>query len=297
MFWLDEKRGYLTDWTTQLWVRMTGRHVNLQDHPWLEGPVGPTHGIGEQYFAQLAAREGLTICAAGPPRGIVPDFNVLRSQRFDPSAIHREVIAFYQQTSVYELEAWSQWCDVFRPFGWLLAVLFSRRLQQLNVPLSGLDTSRGVTNDVHHLVEPHTGTLRYAVWVRHMIGNRQVLYAGSYGPCRVPCFAGVCLKVVFPLPNGNALVIMRPEAHPDGSVSFISQGDTFGSPGFYLVVHDTDKRVWVRYVRTMRESIRVYAAGAGEARADHLLTIWGREFLKLHYRLRRVTSQEHQATI
>jgi hypothetical protein len=41
---------------------------------------------------------------------------------------------FYEQTSEYELDAWSEWCGLFRPFGRTLAVLFSRRLQQLNVP-------------------------------------------------------------------------------------------------------------------------------------------------------------------
>jgi hypothetical protein len=43
------------------------------------------------------------------------------------------------------------------------------------------------------------------------------------------------------------------------------------------------------HLRTSRESIRVYAAADGEVRADHVLTIWGRTFLRLHYRLRRQT--------
>ncbi|HXV64936.1 MAG TPA: hypothetical protein VEK15_29835 [Vicinamibacteria bacterium] len=120
-----------------------------------------------------------------------------------------------------------------------------------------------------------------------MVGTRDVLYAGSYTPCRVPGYDGVCLKVVFPLPNGNALVIMRPEAHPDGSLSLISQGDSFGFPGFYFVVYGNDKTIWARYVRTMQESIRVYECEDGEARADHTLRIWGLIFLRLHYRLRR----------
>ena len=48
------------------------------------------------------------------------------------------------RTAAYELDSWAEWCGAFRPFGRLLALLFSRRLQQLNVPLTGLDTSRGV---------------------------------------------------------------------------------------------------------------------------------------------------------
>ena len=41
----------------------------------------------------------------------------------------------------------------------------------------------------------------------------------------------------------------------------------------------------------MRETIRVYDAGADEARADHTLTLWGLVFLRLHYRLRRLRNR------
>lgn len=50
MIWLGEKRGYLTDWSTQLWVRATGKRLDPTDYPWLEGPVGPTRGIGRGFF-------------------------------------------------------------------------------------------------------------------------------------------------------------------------------------------------------------------------------------------------------
>ena len=287
MIWFGEKRGYLTDWTTQLWVRATGKRLDVREYPWLDGPVGPPRGIGADFFRELARREKLDVRTGGAPLGIIPDFGDLRGETFDPREVSKGVIAFYEQTSAFDLEAWSQWCGAFRPFGSLLRTLFSRRLQQLNVPLSGLDTSRGVTNEVWHLVEPASGLRKYAVWVRHMVGSKDVLYAGSYTPCRVPGFDGVCLKVVFPLPNGNALVIMRPEAHPDGSLSLVSGGDSFGSPGFYFVVHGNDNLIWARYVRTMRESIRVYECDGREARADHTLRMWGLVFLRLHYRLRR----------
>jgi hypothetical protein len=81
---------------------------------------------------------------------------------------------------------------------------------------------------------------------------------------------------------------MRPEAHPDGSLSVVSAGRRFGDPGFYFTVHGRGGRVWARYVASLKESIRVYAAadGDGTVRADHVLTLWGATFLRLHYRLR-----------
>jgi len=36
------------------------------------------------------------------------------------------------------MEVWSQWSPIAWPFGWLLSTLFSRRLQQLGIPLDRL---------------------------------------------------------------------------------------------------------------------------------------------------------------
>ena len=82
-------------------------------------------------------------------------------------------------------------------------------------------------------------------------------------------------------------MIMKPLFHDDGSVSLVSSGERFGDPGFYFTVHAGDGVVSARYVPTMRETIRVYESGESETRANHRLTIWRRQFLELHYRLRK----------
>lgn len=280
--WLGTNRGYFADWVTQQWVKAAGRRVDLDSHAWLGGPVGKPTGIGADFFDQLARDEGLSIQAG---TGLVADFMQLEGERCRVQDVDSSVVNFYERTADYELEAWSEWCGVFRPFGQALARIFSRRLQQLNVPLSGLETSRGVTSEVINLVECETGVVRYTAWVRQLLSTRNVLYAGSYSLCSVPGFSGRCVKVVFPLPNGSAMVIMYPESHSDGSFSLTSSGKGFGAPGFYFTVH-RGKEVWARYVRSMRESIRVYPSGAGEVRADHTLRLLGATFLRLHYRLR-----------
>jgi hypothetical protein len=53
------------------------------------------------------------------------------------------------------------------------------------------------------------------------------------------------------------------------------------------VVHGGDGIIWARYVRSLEEEIRVYAAESGTVRADHMLWLWGIKFLNLHYRMRR----------
>lgn len=285
MLWLGDRRGYLSDWATQRWVQATGRRVRLADAPWLAGPAGDPRGIGADYFLDLARRDGLDV-RRSPDAGLLPDFSALAAPDFDPEAVDPAVVAFYARTAAYEFDSWAEWSGAFRPFGRLLALLFSRRLQQLNVPLTGLDTSRGVTSEVLQLVDPASGGVQLTAWVRRLVGSGDVLYAGSYSTAAVPGREGLCVKALFPLPNGNAIVLMRPVAHPDGSMSVLCAGRRFGDPGFYFTVRAGPGEVWARYVASLKESIRVYPAEGGSVRADHVLSLWGATFLRLHYRLR-----------
>lgn len=283
-----EGRGALVDRTTQRWVRATGHRVTLEERPWLEGPVGDVDVIGTDFFARFADREGLTMVTSGPPRGLVEDFAALAGPTCDPSQVDARVTQFYEQTSEYEFDVWSEWRGGFRPFGNALAAIFSRRLQQLNVPLSPLDTSQGISTSVVQLVDPE-GVVKQTAWVREIVSSKHTLYAGSYALCRVPGFDGPCIKVGFPLPNGSANVIMRPESAPDGSFTVRSSGRTFGDPGFYFFVQAVKGNGWARYLRALEEDIRVYVDPGGQLRADHNLRLWGATFLRLHYRMRRTS--------
>jgi hypothetical protein len=290
MIWLGDKRGYLSDWVTQRWVQLTGRSVKLADAPWLAGPIGKTTSIGSNFYEELAIKSGLELKRGEEVQGLVPRFDALAAPDFDPTKIQRRVAEFYEHASAYELDVWSEWCGLFRPFGYVLALLFSRRLQQLNVPLSGLDTSRGISSEVLQLVDPATGEVKLTAWVRRLLSNQMVLYAGSYSFCHIPNRVGACVKVVFPLPNGSAIVLMKPVANADGSFSLYSVGERFGDPGFYFTVRKDAETLFVRYVKAMREHIRVYEDDAGSLRTDHVLTIWGQTFLHLHYRMRLHTA-------
>jgi hypothetical protein len=273
------------DWITQRWVQFTGRKIDLQQDKWLDGPIGNPVEIGMNYFDVLAAELGLEVRRGPAPRGLLARFDDLGGVDFDTANVASSVKHFYEQTSEYDVDAWAEWSGLFKPFGRLLALLFSRRLQQLNVPLSALDTSGGMTSEVLQLVDPANGEVRLTAWVRQLVRTGNVIYAGSYSWRTIPGWSGPCVSVLFPLPNGNAQVIMKPIAHEDGSFSIESVGRIFGDPGFYFTVHG-DGVVWARYVRAMQESIRVYDAPNGEVRADHVLKLWGLTFLRLHYRLR-----------
>jgi len=293
VLWLGDKRGYFSDWLTQQWVRATGRTVNLIDETWLDGPLGNTRLIGKDVFAKYAEDHDLEVVQDGV-RGLIPDFQELRID--DTGVVASTVRRFYERTSEYELDAWSEWCGLFRPLGWALAILFSRRLQQLNVPLSPLDSSKGITSSVLQLRDPGSGHVVQTAWVRELLATGNVLYAGCYSICRVPGYPNPCVKVVFPLPNGNAIVMMKPETHADGSLSVTSAGETFGDPGFYFVVQGEDGVARARYVRSLKETIHVYPSESDIVRADHILWLWGIQFLRLHYRM-HVTANAQVPTV
>lgn len=275
--------GDLVDRVTQRWVQFTGREVDLTRDTWLQGPIGEPDGIGTEYFHRLARKRGLWVRRGA---GILSDFGKLGASGFEPSTVASRITDFYERTADYEMDAWSEWCSVVRPFGTLVALIFSRRLKQLNIPLSSLETSRGLRSEVLDLVDPTTGHVEMTAWLRRLLGSGNVLYAGAYSTCRVPNYRGECVKVVFPLPNGNAMVIMRPLAHADGSFSVLSHGERFGDPGFYFTVHST-RGVHARYLASLTEGIRVYLAEEDTVRADHVFSLWGLTFLKLHYRLKK----------
>ena len=286
MIWLGDRRGDLTDWVTQRWVCVTGRRLHLEDHLWLDGPTGGVRAIGKHFFETYAIEKNLETVRDGV-RGLIPDFGDIEEGNFELAKVDPRVKEFYEQTSEFDLDAWSEWHGLFRPFGRALSLLFSTRLQQLNVPLSSLDSAKGMTSSVVQMRDPLSGRVLQTAWVRQLHATENVLYAGSYSLCKIPGHLSPRIKVVFPLPNGNAIVLMKAEANADGSLSLKSTGNRFGDPGFYFAVHDGAGTVWARYVESLTEEIRVYPGEAGSVRADHTLWFWGVKFLRIHYRMRR----------
>lgn len=277
-------RQALVDQTTQLWVRLTGRKVRLAECPWLEGPVGDTDVIGEKFFHRWAEREGLVLDNQRPIRGLLPNVASLDGSFFNSQRLAPPVASFYQETSRYSFGVTPQWRGGLWPFAWLIALIFSRRLRQLNVPLSALDTTAGASSEVfavrkgeHHL---------FSAWVRSLASTGNTLYAGTYSTATIPGHDSPCIKVVFPLPNGSAVVLMRPENQPDGSLLLTSAGKRFGDPGFYFFVQRGAGVGVARYVKALKEKIHVFPTADALIRARHEVSFFGVRFLVQHYEMR-----------
>jgi len=282
---INKKIGHLQDWITQVWVKVTGRRFSPENESWLIGPIGDTEIIKDKFINDIAEKEDLEIAQNQPNIGLLESFSELELTDYEKSIINQQVINFYEKTSNYNFEVWSEWCGVFRPFGWLLSIIFSKRLQQLNLPLGSLDSAKGINSSIIKLVDKVTKLTKWTVWYRILKSTNNVIYSGVYTTCRIPNHPGKFLKVIFPLPNGNASVIMRKEILPNGSLKLCSDGKKFGDNGFYFTLTNHKGKYWSRFVRSMHEWITVYVDEESILRADHNLHFWGLPFLKLHYKM------------
>ena len=269
------------------WVRTTGKRIAKSDAPWLDCPMGRPGRIGAEFYTYLAERERLQVRPA-PDAGLLSDFGQLKGSGFDPAGIRPEIRDFYEHTSSYRLEAWSEAPIPTRLFLWALTKFVSRRMDQLNFPVSSLELAGGMTSEVLPMVDAD-GERHYTGWLRRVAASDRVIYTGLYSVQRPVGYPDPCVKVSFPVPNGSSTVFLRPEAQPDGSFKLISSGSRFGEPGFYRMV-EVDAAHWrVRYIRTLREFFHVYVDQHGTLRTNHTVRFLGLTPLRLHYKLERVT--------
>src|SRR3954466_15682958 len=116
---LYEATGFLTEAGIRLWVQWTGKRVSRESAAWLQCPMGSRGRIGQEFYAHLAQREGLRI-EASDHAGLLDDFNALKGGAFDPELIHPRIRDFYERTTCYRMEAWSEVGLLSRFFLWFL---------------------------------------------------------------------------------------------------------------------------------------------------------------------------------
>jgi hypothetical protein len=265
-----------------IWI--FGRTHRRAEVAWIEGPVGE-RVIGDAAFREAADREGLTVERAAREGGLIPDFAALRCEGFDPSQVHPAIRDFYEHTAAFEMDVWSRTYFPAKVALWLLVTTISRQVNQLNFPLSPLDTAYGMASEII-LLRRRDGSLRYTGWFRTLAQQQRAIYTGFYMTERMPGEAGPCVKVVFPMPNGNATVILRAGVE-DGALILDSSGGRFGGAGFYRVQRRGPERLRIWRIATLRERFRVFVDDVGVLRCDHTIRFLGLPVLTLHYKLRR----------
>ena len=266
-------------------IRVFGRTVPESSVPWLCGPVGGDY-IGDRPYEEVAARENLEVVRRSASGGLIPDLATLDGPGFRVEDLRPEVRHFYEQTASYRMDVWS---DTFFPgkIGlWLMVTTISRKVNQLNFPLNALAAAKGIDSEIV-LLKDREGDVRYAGWYRRMMDSGRAIYTGFYMTARVPHADTPCIKVIFPMPNGNATVILRPSLDEEGNLRLSSKGAA-GDAGFYRVCKTGGDRLLVWRVSTLHEAFRVYVDDAQVLRCDHSVRFLGMPVLHLHYRIERM---------
>jgi hypothetical protein len=268
-------------------IRLFGRTVKDGDVPWLLGPLGGDY-IGDKPYEECAAREGLTLERHARAGGLIPNFDALTSARFDVSRVHPKVRHFYEHTAGYRMDVWAESAFPANIGLWLLVTTISRKVNQLNFPLRVLETAKGMASEIV-LLKDSAGHVHYSGWYRKLVESGRVIYTGFYMLGRAPFRDEPAVKVVFPMPQGNATVILRPELTKSGDFELSSDGAAFGDVGFYRVQRRDGERLRVWRVRTLKEHFRVYVDDTGTLRCDHRVNFLGLRVLHLHYRIEGVS--------
>jgi hypothetical protein len=248
---------------------------------WLLGPIGGT-AIGDRPYEEIARAEQLSIERLATAGGLLPDFASLASASFDPERVDRRIRDFYEHTARYRLDTWATTYFPARIALWLLVTTISRRVQQLDLPLDGPDTARGITSEII-LLRDSRGAVRYTGWFRRRVHDGRVLYTGFYMTQRIPRDDVPCVKAVFPMPDGNATVVLRPVNDGTG-FRLTSVGTGFGDAGFYRVQRSGDGlRIW--RVAPLHDTFHLYVDQQGCVRGDHEIRFLDLGVITLHYRM------------
>jgi hypothetical protein len=271
------------DWFTQQWVIFWGTKISHSDYSWLIGPFGNLNGIGEDFINQLAAKENLIIQREIKSHGLIPSIEILKFSENELSKVSRKVIDFYENTSNYNLNLTVKWNPLFKIFGIVVNKLFSNRINQLNLPIESDKNETSLKSELITLSDANSHKVKYTVWLRTSTTSGQVMYSGIYGTCELPS-GKTCIKAVFPLPQGNATVILNPSVGGNGELILESSGRKIGDAGFYFLLKDYKGNYWTQFISSFRDRLTIDEDNDG-IKAEQILTLWKQNVVRMNYKI------------
>ncbi|CAZ98333.1 MULTISPECIES: hypothetical protein [Zobellia] len=282
---IAHKKQSLQDRITQQWVILFGKKIDTTEHQWLLGPFGGTNGIGLKFIDYLAKKEGLHMDHGKRNKGLIQSIDQLKLSPNELNTLSKDVVDFYQNTSDYDLRLKVKWNPFFKGFGVLLNILFSKRIEQLNVPIKNIKDPSGLTSEIIQLVDPKTNEVKRTVWLRTFKSTDQIVYSGVYETCTIPS-GQTGIKAIFPLPNGNATVILTPKVGRNGELILDSAGHRIGDSGFYFLLEDSKGQLWTKFISSFKDKL-VVRSEHQRITATQTLTLWNLRVLQFEYKIKK----------
>lgn len=268
-----------------LW-QVTGRRIDLDgDEWWLDAPISSSARIGPEWIGTEAARHGGVLGEHDPEAGLLPSLSVLDGPGFAADQVHPMVRDLYEHTAAWQMDVWSGWSPVFWPVGELISRWWSRRVEQLALPMRPLDVAHGMDSSVTP-VRDQEGVHVASAWTRTLRASGRTVFSGAYSSRTLPGADRPSVHVAFPLESGNLQVFLRPSATDGGGLLLESLRGGFGDDGAYVVVRGA--RAHAARV-PLHETFHTYVDPHGVMRTDHELRVWGASALRLHYKFERAS--------
>ncbi len=284
---IARKNQSIQDWITQQWVILFGQRIDNKNYQWLLGPFGGTKGIGIKFVKQLAKDESLVINSQRKNQGLLESILNLGLLENELKRLSPNVIDFYENTANYDLLLKAKWNPFFKFFGTLIKSVFSKRIEQLNVPIENLEDASRLTNEIIKLVDTKTNEVKRTIWLRTFKSTGQVVYSGVYGTCSLPN-KQICIKAIFPLPNGNATVILTPSVGKNGELILDSLGQRIGDSGFYFLLRDSKGQLWSKFIKSFKDKLVVKSIN-DRITATQTMTLWNLKVLEFEYEIKKTT--------
>ncbi len=282
---IARKNQSIQDWITQQWVILFGQRIDNKNYQWLLGPFGGTKGIGIKFVKQLAKDESLVINSQRKNQGLLESILNLGLPENELKRLSPNVIDFYENTANYDLLLKAKWNPFFKFFGTLIKSVFSKRIVQLNVPIENLEDASRLTNEIIKLVDTKTNEVKRTIWLRTFKSTGQVVYSGVYGTCSLPN-KQICIKAIFPLPNGNATVILTPSVGKNGELILDSSGQRIGDSGFYFLLRDSKGQLWSKFIKSFKDKLVVKSIN-DRITATQTMTLWNLKVLEFEYEIKK----------
>ncbi len=273
------------DWFTQQWVILWGRKINPSEYKWLMGPFGELNGIGEDFIYQLARKENLIVVRNCSSKGLLHSILNLHLTEKDIKRLSKKVIDFYEKTADYDLKLNVKWNPIFKPFAYLINRMFSQRINQLNIPTENIQESENLISEIIELISKDNKEVKYTIWLRKFESTGKVIYSGIYTTCTLTS-GTTCIKAIFPLPKGNATVILKPSVGDKNELILESSGNKFGEAGFYFLLNDAKGNYWSQYIKSFTDNLIVMEEKENII-ARQTLKLWNLSVANFEYSISR----------
>lgn len=273
----------LQDRLTQTWVKYFGKKVTYENDSWI---FGPTDNRMYRNISLENAPGEIPGYEISPSEGIIDSIAHFGLNPSELQRIHPVILDFYTRTSAFNMDMCFHWHMLFRPVAFLMKALFSKRLQQLNIPVISSDETLKTQsfivriNDKHHKIS-------HNLWVRKFVNAREVIFSGVYSVAST-MKKQYMIKVQFPLPNGNATVFLEKKVLENGNLELSSKGRIFGDSGFYFFLRGKDG-YYAKYVKSMHEKLILVVQddAAHTIKGTHEFFFYRTRFLTIDYTLRK----------